>query len=244
LRVPNAHGAPEFPVRRRPPHGRGHAAATMRPPEPPRFGAVPRRPRRAGCANIARVSGQGASLGVRLRIDFGPRSSIGPGKIALLEGIEASGSLSQAARELGMSYRRAWLLLDDLNHALNEPVATAIIGGAGGGGARLTPFGRELIAAYRDVERASHDAAAARLAGIADRARGAATSGRGGRASPRAGASGIRTVERRPLSRPLATPQASAPSSPRRSSRRSPDRHVRGERRSSPAPTRGGRGRG
>ena len=86
------------------------------------------------------MSEQGVSLGVRLRIDFGPRSSIGPGKIGLLERIESTGSLSQAARELGMSYRRAWLLLDDLNHALTEPVTTASVGGAGGGGARLTPF--------------------------------------------------------------------------------------------------------
>ena len=77
-------------------------------------------------------------LGVRLRVDLGPAQSIGPGKIALLERIEATGSLSQAARDLAMSYRRAWLLLDDLNHAFTEPVTTASIGGAGGGGARLT----------------------------------------------------------------------------------------------------------
>lgn len=109
------------------------------------------------------VSQRGASLGVRLRIDLAPGSSIGPGKIALLEHIEASGSLSQAARELGMSYRRAWLLLDDLNHALGEPVSTASIGGAGGGGARLTDFGRKLIAAYREVEHASQGLAAAHL---------------------------------------------------------------------------------
>ncbi|MGH8326731.1 MAG: winged helix-turn-helix domain-containing protein, partial [Steroidobacteraceae bacterium] len=90
------------------------------------------------------MSQRGAPLDVRLRIDLGPQSSIGPGKIALLEHIEASGSLSQAARDLRMSYRRAWLLLDDLNHALPEPVTTASIGGAGGGGATLTPFGRKL----------------------------------------------------------------------------------------------------
>ncbi|MGB6450720.1 MAG: hypothetical protein WBE92_08215, partial [Steroidobacteraceae bacterium] len=110
------------------------------------------------------MSQRGASVGVRLRIDIGPESSIGPGKIALLEHIEATGSLSQAARDLGMSYRRAWLLLDDLNHALGEPVTTMSVGGAGGGGAELTLFGRKLIAAYRDVEHASHDVAAERLA--------------------------------------------------------------------------------
>lgn len=152
------------------------------------------------------VAERDASLGVRLRIDLGPGSSIGPGKIALLERIESSGSLSQAARELGMSYRRAWLLLDDLNHALPEPVTTASVGGAGGGGARLTPLGRELIVAYRDVEHASHDAAAARLAWLTGPPGGA-----GRREQPKRPSGGLTAVERRPLSRPLAPPRAKAP---------------------------------
>ena len=102
-------------------------------------------------------------VSVRVRVDFGPASSIGPGKVALLEHIESSGSLSQAARELGMSYRRAWLLLDDLNHAFAEPVATASTGGAGGGGASLTPFGKRLVVAYRDVEREAGESARRQL---------------------------------------------------------------------------------
>jgi molybdate transport system regulatory protein len=105
-----------------------------------------------------------SAIEVRLRIDFAPSGSIGPGKIALLEAIDASGSLSQAARDLGMSYRRAWGLLDDLNHTLAEPVARANAGGAGGGGAQLTAFGRTLIAAYRAVERVTQRAADSRLA--------------------------------------------------------------------------------
>src|SRR5581483_8517160 len=113
------------------------------------------------------MSKRAGSFSVRLRIDLGSGGSLGPGKIALLEHIASSGSLSQAARELGMSYRRAWLLLDDLNRALGEPVSTTSVGGSGGGGARLTAFGRKLIAAYREVEHASYDAAAARLAGLA-----------------------------------------------------------------------------
>ena len=92
-------------------------------------------------------------LDIRLRIDFGRAASIGPGKVALLERIEHAGSLSQAARELGLSYRRAWQLLDDLNHSFTEPVASASVGGAGGGGVQLTAFAKELIRAYRDVER-------------------------------------------------------------------------------------------
>ena len=84
----------------------------------------------------------------------------------LLEQIARTGSLSQAARELGMSYRRAWQLLDDLNHSFNEAVATASVGGAGGGGVQLTSFGEELIAAYRDVERASLEVTRTRFAGL------------------------------------------------------------------------------
>jgi molybdate transport system regulatory protein len=93
-------------------------------------------------------------LDIRLRIDFGPTASIGPGKVALLEHIDRVGSLSQAARELGLSYRRAWQLLDDLNHSFTEPVASASVGG---GGVQLSAFGKALIAAYRDVEHAALD---------------------------------------------------------------------------------------
>src|SRR6202167_199131 len=94
-------------------------------------------------------------MDIRLRIDFGPTASLGPGKVALLEHIERVGSLSQAARELGLSYRRAWQLLDDLNHSFREPVASASVGGVGGGGVQLTAFAKELIAAYRRVEPAA-----------------------------------------------------------------------------------------
>ena len=86
---------------------------------------------------------------VRFRIDFTPACSLGPGKIELLEAIENAGSLRQAAQSLGMSYRRAWLLLDALNRSFSEPAATASVGGQGGGGARLTPFGNELVRHYR-----------------------------------------------------------------------------------------------
>ena len=145
------------------------------------------------------MSQRATPLGVRLRIDFGPQSSIGPGKIALLEHIETSGSLSQAARDLAMSYRRAWLLLDDLNHALGEPVITTSVGGAGGGGAQVTSFGRKLIAAYRDLEHASQDLAEERLSWV-----GNAPGGAGPAAGTSREAREARTVERRPLSRSLA----------------------------------------
>ena len=105
-----------------------------------------------------------SGFAVRLRIDLGSGGSLGPGKIALLEHIAASGSLSQAARELKMSYRRAWLLLDDLNHAFGGPAVTSSVGGVGGGGARLTDFGRKLVESYREVEQGTNEVAGARFA--------------------------------------------------------------------------------
>jgi molybdate transport system regulatory protein len=91
-------------------------------------------------------------ISIRFRVDFGPRRALGPGKVALLEGIAQSGSLSEAARELKMSYRRAWLLLEDMNTAFQERVVETSVGGRGGGGAQLTSFGRSLIDAYRELE--------------------------------------------------------------------------------------------
>jgi len=86
---------------------------------------------------------------IRFRIDLGPKSSVGPGKIALLEQIERCGSLSQAARNLHMSYRRAWQLLDSLNTCFIAPVVLTARGGRGGGGATLTLLGERLIHVYR-----------------------------------------------------------------------------------------------
>jgi molybdate transport system regulatory protein len=91
-------------------------------------------------------------LQVRIRVDFGSRCSVGIGKIELLEAIARTGSLSQAARDMGMSYRRAWLLLADLNDSFDQRVAETMTGGSGGGGAVLTPFGERLIAGYRKLE--------------------------------------------------------------------------------------------
>jgi len=93
-----------------------------------------------------------SALTVRFRIDFGSQCSVGVGKIELLEGIARSGSLSQAARDMHMSYRRAWLLLEDMNSSFDDPVAHASVGGRGGGGVVLTPFGIRLVAAYRQFE--------------------------------------------------------------------------------------------
>jgi molybdate transport system regulatory protein len=90
---------------------------------------------------------------VRFRIDFAEHSSLGPGKIRLLEAIRDSGSLSQAARNIGMSYRRAWLLVESLKQSFREPVTMASTGGKDGGGMLVTEFGDTLIKNYRELER-------------------------------------------------------------------------------------------
>ena len=100
---------------------------------------------------------------VRFRIDFADNANVGPGKIALLEAIRTAGSLSRAARELQMSYRRAWLLLASLNRSFKTPVARATTGGKGGGGAALTEFGEQLISSYRALDRDISSLAARRL---------------------------------------------------------------------------------
>jgi molybdate transport system regulatory protein len=87
-----------------------------------------------------------------LRLDFGANRSIGPGKVLLLEAIGRTGSISQAGRELGMSYRRAWLLVNDLNLCFRHAVVAARPGGSQGGGAQLTKFGQKLVADYRAIE--------------------------------------------------------------------------------------------
>jgi molybdate transport system regulatory protein len=92
------------------------------------------------------------TLGLTLRLDFGSGRALGPGKIRLLEAIAETGSISQAGRKLGMSYRRAWLLVDDMNNCFRDPVIEAQPGGAHGGGATLTAFGQKLVDRYRAIE--------------------------------------------------------------------------------------------
>ena len=89
---------------------------------------------------------------VRIRVTTGDVIAIGPGKIALLEAIAATGSITSAAKSLKMSYRRAWLLIDELNHALKKPAVDTSQGGQSGGGTVITPTGRELIELYKRIE--------------------------------------------------------------------------------------------
>ncbi|SEK82683.1 molybdate transport system regulatory protein [Roseateles sp. YR242] len=89
---------------------------------------------------------------LRMRATQGEVIAIGPGKIALLEALDEAGSITAAAKALGMSYRRAWLLIDELNQSLREPAVATAAGGAQGGGSALTKSGRALVALYRRIE--------------------------------------------------------------------------------------------
>ena len=108
---------------------------------------------------------------VRVSIVFESGARIGPGKAKLLESIRDTGSISAAARDMGMSYKRAWVLLDSINQAFTEPVVTAAPGGAGGGGASLTAFGAEVLERYRRIHDRAAAMAADDLAALAPRAR-------------------------------------------------------------------------
>ncbi len=95
---------------------------------------------------------------LRLKVRL-PNGTLGPGKIKLLELIETEGSISGAARALGLSFRRAWHLIDTLNASLKTPVINATPGGKKGGGAELTDMGKNLITLYREAEEQANSAA-------------------------------------------------------------------------------------
>src|SRR5262249_13550322 len=94
----------------------------------------------------------GDRFGARIRIPLGSWIAIGPGKAALLDAISETGSIAAAGRRMGMSYRRAWLLAKTMNACFQRPLIEAAKGGIGGGGARLTAMGREVLALYQAME--------------------------------------------------------------------------------------------
>lgn len=100
---------------------------------------------------------------IRLRF-LHPSGAIGPGKVTLLEQIDRTGSISAAARALGMSFRRAWFLVETMNTAFREPVVRTNVGGREGGGTGLTAFGQEVVTRYRRMEEEARKAAAPHLA--------------------------------------------------------------------------------
>jgi molybdate transport system regulatory protein len=104
---------------------------------------------------------------VRLRIYLGEQEhKLGPGKIHLLEAIREHGSISAAARSMGMAYRHAWELIDDLNRCFESPVVEASTGGRAGGGAEVTRFGEELIRCFHAMEKATRRAIGRELAAL------------------------------------------------------------------------------
>lgn len=106
-------------------------------------------------------------LRMRLRFKRGKELVLGPGRMDLLALIDEVGSISAAARRMGMSYRRAWLLVDETNRHFAAPLVESATGGQKGGGAHLTDTGREVLALYRDME----DRAAAAVEPDLDRLR-------------------------------------------------------------------------
>lgn len=102
----------------------------------------------------------------RMRIRRGETVALGPGKVALLEAIREHGSISAAARSLGMSYRRAWMLIDELNRSLKSPATVAEQGGHSGGGCMLTPVGEQIIRLYREIEREARKTCAKQIAAL------------------------------------------------------------------------------
>lgn len=110
---------------------------------------------RPAAATRAAAAGQPAALRLTLRLDVGGRATLGPGKVRLLELIGQHGSISAAGRAMGMSYRRAWTLVESLNASFHAPLVAARPGGPGGGGAELLPLGAEVAGLYRTLERAA-----------------------------------------------------------------------------------------
>ena len=105
--------------------------------------------------------------GLRIRLVLGRGTMIGPGKADLLEGIRDTGSIAAAGRRMGMSYKRAWTLVEAMNAAYREPLVATSRGGSSHGGASLTGLGGEVLAAYRRLESKAAAATAGEVAALA-----------------------------------------------------------------------------
>lgn len=103
---------------------------------------------------------------LKIRILFGERGMLGPGKIDLLEGIARTGSIAAAGRAMGMSYKRAWLLVETMNAMFQDPLIESTRGGSHGGGAQLTSVGERVVTLYRKIEQETARAGAETLADL------------------------------------------------------------------------------
>lgn len=117
-------------------------------------------------AKAAAKKSSKATAATRLRVLLAPGVFLGPGKGELLEGIAATGSISAAGRAMGMSYKRAWMLVETLNGYFRQPLVTAATGGRAGGGAQLTALGRQVLARYQAMAAATEKACAKDVAAL------------------------------------------------------------------------------
>jgi len=115
---------------------------------------------------------------LRIRIVFGEGAMLGPGKADLLERIRETGSISAGGRAMSMSYKRAWLLVEEMNGAFREPLVASTRGGPKGGGARLTEAGETVLAQYRKLEEIMAEAGAAEIGALRAMLRGDASGGK------------------------------------------------------------------
>jgi len=112
---------------------------------------------------VARMTDQSEFPKLRLRLHFSPDGMLGPGKAELLERIARTGSIAAAGREMGMSYKRAWQLVDTMNAMFRAPVVESTRGGAKGGGAVVTETGQTVLAEFRALEEIVQKAGADRI---------------------------------------------------------------------------------
>ncbi len=129
---------------------------------------------------------------IRIRIYFGDGHSVGPGKVQLLEAVRELGSISAAARSMGMAYRHAWEMIDDMNQCFRTRVVTGTSGGRAGGGATLTPFGEEVVRRFRSMEKRARRAMAPDVEALDREVVGAAAPAKRSRAPARRSPGGPR----------------------------------------------------
>ena len=103
---------------------------------------------------------------LKIRISHGKFTAMGPGKADLLDAIHHTGSISAAAKRMGMSYRRAWELVDSMNQCFKQPLVNTAAGGSHGGGTQVTEYGFQILASYRALEVKSRQAAGEELLAI------------------------------------------------------------------------------
>lgn len=113
------------------------------------------------------MTARSSPASLRIRILFGDDAMLGPGKIDLLDHIRQTGSIAAAGRQMNMSYKRAWLLVEEMNAAFRDPLVASARGGKAGGGAHLTATGQAVLTLYRDMEQTFAKAGEAQLAALA-----------------------------------------------------------------------------